>query len=289
MLKKIIKKYSTLKFRISPLLILYMLVFTIFRKTYEGFSYIVALTIHEFAHAEEARKRGYVLNSMHFTVFGASLNMQMQAMKSKDERAIATAGPAVNFCLAVFCTALWWTFPSTYFFTLDFVWANVSLLLFNLLPVYPLDGGRVLLSALSEKMPPVKARKILKITGYAISITLFLSFIICIFAKIFNPSFLIVGVFTTLSTFFPDHNSSYERLYRIGYRLEKIQRGLEIKEIAVPPSMSVKNAYKLLNNDKFTCFVLVDKNLVLSEIIPETLVEKYYDENLLLCDLVSKK
>ncbi|MBE5732004.1 MAG: hypothetical protein E7353_03115 [Clostridiales bacterium] len=288
MLKKILKKYSSLKFKISPLFIVYALVFTFLRQTYEGLSYIIALIIHEFAHAEEAKKRGYILNSMNFTVFGASLKMQAQTMKREDERAIALAGPLVNLYLAIFCTALWWTFPSTYFFTIDFVWANVSLLLFNLLPVYPLDGGRILYTVLLKKLNAKQARKVLKISGYIISCILFTLFIIALILGMFNPSFLVVGIFTTLSTLFPENNSRYERLYHVGYRSEKLNKGIEIKEIAVNPQMTINNAYKMLSSDRFTCFVVVDKDLIPSCIIPETYIEQYYDKAHTLSDIVHK-
>ncbi len=288
MLKKIAKRYESLRFRVSPFLLVYFMLFTVLGKTYEGFAYIVALIIHEFSHAEEARKRGYTLNGMHFTVFGAALKMEMQSMKSEDERAIAIAGPVSNFCLAVICTALWWLFPSTYFFTLDFVWANLSLLIFNLFPVYPLDGGRIMLSILLEKTSGKHARKILKIVGYTISFILFVFFALSLVFKIFNPSFLLVGIFVITSTLFPEHTVKYERLYRIGYRRDKLKRGLEIKEIAVPMNFSVQKAYGMLNSDKFTCFVVVDESLIPRKIITETLIEEYYDKVQTLGEIVAK-
>jgi hypothetical protein len=137
-------------------------------------------------------------------------------------------------------------------------------------------------------MSPKKARKILKISGLVLSILLFVFFLVSLIAKIFNPSFLIVGIFVMFSTLFPDNCSKYERLYRVGYRLEKLKRGLEVKEIAVPYDMSVQQAYSLLNSDKFTCFVLVDEKLHPGSIIPETLIEKYYDKNVTLYDIASK-
>lgn len=289
MLKKLYEKYVNLKFKISPLFLVYVALFTVLGKTYEGFSYIVALVIHEFAHSEEARKRGYTLNGMHVTIFGASLKMNVQSMKSEDERAIALAGPLSNLFLAIFCTALWWTFPSTYFFTLDFVWANLSLLIFNLLPVYPLDGGRITLSLLKSRMKEKNAYKVLKILGVTISIVLVLTSILTLFLGAFNLSIFLVGVFTTISTLFPERKCEYERLYKIGYRREKLKKGLPIREIAVLPTMTMQSAYKLLSADKYTCFILVDDNLIPRSIVPETLVEKYYDKNCILSEIADKR
>ena len=129
MLKKLIKKYNDLPFKVSPLLIIYAVVFVLLDLSYQGFSYLIAVIIHEFAHADEAKNRGYILKSMSFTIFGASLKINDETMSSEDERAIAIAGPMSNLFLAIFFTALWWLFPSTYFFTMDFVWANLTVFL----------------------------------------------------------------------------------------------------------------------------------------------------------------
>ena len=270
MLKKLIKKYNDLPFKVSPLLIIYAVVFVLLDLSYQGFSYLIAVIIHEFAHADEAKNRGYILKSMSFTIFGASLKINDETMSSEDERAIAIAGPMSNLFLAIFFTALWWLFPSTYFFTMDFVWANLTVFLFNLLPVYPLDGGRVLLSYLSKKKPRAKAYKDLKIIGYILSFILFICFIVLLVFKVLNVSFLLVGIFIITSTIFPDHSCSYQRLYATAFLSKRLDKCLPIKEIAVKENTTIKRAYSLLSMDYYTCFVIVNERLSPTFVISES-------------------
>ena len=274
MLKKLIKKYNSLKFKISPLLILYALVFTLLGQTYEGFSYIVAVIIHEFAHADEAKKRGYELKSMTLSVFGAALKIDDEIMSREDERAIAIAGPMSNLFLAIFFTALWWLFPSTYFFTMDFVIANMTVFCFNLLPVYPLDGGRVAITFLSKNQSRAKAFKKLRILGFVLSAILFLLCIVAIILKTFNLSFLLLGIFILSSTIFPDRSCAYQRLYATANLTQRLEKSLPIKEIAVLPSLSIKQAYLMLSTEFYTCFVLVDSNLVPQVILSQSELER---------------
>lgn len=79
------------------------------------------------------------------------------------------AGPALNIILAVLCLSLWWLIPASYYFTENFAYANMSIAAVNLLPVYPLDGGRITLAAASRRINRQTAYKRLRIAGYAVS------------------------------------------------------------------------------------------------------------------------
>ncbi len=268
--------------KVSPLLFCYALIFLAMGKGYEGLSYLVCVILHECAHAREAAKRGYELECIRLTVFGAALSGRFESIKAEDERAIAAAGPLLNLALALSCAAVWWLFPSTYFFTMDFAYANVGLLLFNLLPVYPLDGGRLLVAWLSKRINRENAYKRVRVFGFFFGGVLVALFAVSLFFAP-NPSFLLVGIFTLISSFFPDPTCRYHRLYRLSYRAERIRAGLELKEVAVFSSMTVRQAQRLLNAEYFTCFVLLDDSLNPRRILPETAIEEahaYPDDTL---------
>ncbi len=83
---------------------------------------------------------------------------------------IALAGPLVNIIIAVVAASLlfalapeihFWAKPSVYSGNLpgSLVWCNVWLALFNLLPAYPMDGGRVLRALFSRRMDSVRATR----------------------------------------------------------------------------------------------------------------------------------
>jgi stage IV sporulation protein FB len=106
---------------------------------------------------------------------GGAAQMDRIPTKPLAEFLMAIAGPAVSLVLGVLC--LWGgrfvSFPA---FLLDFniiEWVgvvNLGLLFFNLLPAFPMDGGRVLRSALTPKMGRLKATLIAARLGKAMAV-----------------------------------------------------------------------------------------------------------------------
>ena len=106
-------------------------------------SAIVAMQ-HECAHAYAAAKLGYRLHTVVLMPFGAVLDGDRLHLSLKDEIYVAICGPICNLCTALFFVALWWFVPTMYAFTDTAFYSSMAIALVNLLPAYPLDGGRVL-------------------------------------------------------------------------------------------------------------------------------------------------
>ena len=149
-----------LKFAIHPITIV-LLVFSIFvNMLWVMFAYFISLLYHELAHALVASKLNYKCEKIVIYPTGALLSGAYDEFSYKDEIIVSLAGPLSNLAMSIFMIFVWWIFPETYNFTSVFVLANVSLFLFNLLPIFPLDGGRVLLAILSYKTNRLEAIKI---------------------------------------------------------------------------------------------------------------------------------
>lgn len=108
-----------------------------------GVGYLIAffaVTVHELTHYAVARIAGAEDLTMVLMPYGAALS-------SKGEMphfgAVLIAGPFANLTLASFSLSLCWIFPELYGYFKGFIALNVALALFNLLPAYPLDGGRL--------------------------------------------------------------------------------------------------------------------------------------------------
>jgi len=117
--------------------------------------------LHEFGHCLAAQRYGIEVKNIHLFPIGGVAQIPMEPDKPRQEFWVTAAGPAVNFVLAGML------FLMTSFFTpleiklnspADFgmwewfsmMWiVNLFLAVFNLLPVFPMDGGRLLRSALS--------------------------------------------------------------------------------------------------------------------------------------------
>ncbi|MBA3531110.1 MAG: CBS domain-containing protein [Ardenticatenales bacterium] len=99
-----------------------------------------------------ARQRGMRPEGVALFHFGAVAWFEDDPPRASDEWWVALAGPAVNLLIATVMVVLWWRLYQTTLLplliaaeiALFLAQMNVTLLLFNLLPVYPLDGGRAL-------------------------------------------------------------------------------------------------------------------------------------------------
>ncbi len=260
------------KFKVSPLVFIFAAVMIILGNGLPLISYFVAVVMHEMAHAEVARRLGYALVGIKIMPYGASLTGNFEGVSPKDEFWIAVAGPASNVLLAVFVSALWWVAPSTYFFTETFAFANVFTALTNLLPIFPLDGGRAVLAVMSCKMPRQKAYKIVRIFGFAACAGFSALFIISMIYGV-NFTFALMAVFVLSGTVFPDKNSKYQRLYSMAYRSEKLKHGLAVREIMVADSLTLRSLGKMLNGNYYHKFTVVNDKLETVGILSETALE----------------
>ena len=109
-----------------------------------------SLTLHELGHSVVARHLGLEIRGITLFLFGGVAELGSEPRRPRDEFWIAVAGPAVSLVLALLFGALtdlaqsragfaMWTYLS---------YVNWALALFNLIPAFPMDGGRVLRAGL---------------------------------------------------------------------------------------------------------------------------------------------
>ena len=146
-------------FRLHPLFIVLCIFSVVSGNFFQFLNIIIALFIHELAHFLTAKKRGFVPDGFCLTPFGASMSFQ-SGLSDKDEFFVTVSGPAANILSCLFCSALWWFFPTSYHFSLLFFKASFALAVFNLTPVFPFDGGRILLSLSKNKLRFLKVNRI---------------------------------------------------------------------------------------------------------------------------------
>lgn len=129
--------------------------------------------VHEMGHISMGRRCGIETETMTLRALGGLAHMGAPAQTPGDEIRISLAGPATHlFWMAVLYPAVW-KLEGAYggelwFAMLDlFARLQLSLLIFNLLPVYPLDGGRVLRGALSLRIHANRASLHAATVGFA--------------------------------------------------------------------------------------------------------------------------
>ena len=246
-----------LKFKIHPTFIIFACILIYFGKAVLFYNYILVMLIHELSHAFVARKLGYNIKNIKIIPFGICLNIKSLDLLPKDEIKIAIAGPLVNFMLALLSTAVWWIIPASYNFTYLFCYANFITAVFNLVPAFPLDGGRILLAVLKQNYTFKSAVKISKITNIVISILLFGLFIFSCFVEI-NLTYLFV-IFCVLSGIF-DSNKA-EKYSFINYsNIKKIGKIVKIKSILVNENEQLYKVCKYIDNFSYLKIFIIDEN-----------------------------
>lgn len=135
----------------------------------------LCVILHEFGHALMARRFGIATREIILLPIGGVARLERMPDKPIQEILVAIAGPAVNVVLAaIFLLAL-----STSHLgfdaivqrasgegTLEFLlFANVFMIVFNMIPAFPMDGGRVLRGALAMFLPFMRATRIASLIG----------------------------------------------------------------------------------------------------------------------------
>jgi Zn-dependent protease/predicted transcriptional regulator len=163
------------------------------------------VVLHEYGHALTARRFGIGTESITLLPIGGIASLEDMPENPWQEFLVAIAGPAVNIAIAILLIPL---VPIENYMNLsteemqqvlgtikagNFLFyllsANIILVLFNIIPAFPMDGGRVFRALLSMRMNRVKATKIAAGTGQFLAMVFF-------FIGIFgNPILLLIGVF----------------------------------------------------------------------------------------------
>ena len=175
---------------------------------FNGVAFILALfscvILHEFGHALTARRYGIATRDITLLPIGGVARLESMPENPRHEILIALAGPAVNLFIALL---LWLLMPGEsdrIQFTeesidkdlvaggsmlLQLMTINLILGVFNLLPAFPMDGGRVLRATLSLYMPHLRA------TRLAASIGQGLAFGLGFLGLMGNPWLVFIAIF----------------------------------------------------------------------------------------------
>ncbi|PYL30624.1 MAG: site-2 protease family protein [Verrucomicrobia bacterium] len=151
------------------------------------------VVLHEFGHAFAAKAFGINTPDITLLPIGGVARLERMPEEPVQELIIAAAGPAVNLIIAfcLFLTGGSFVYPPTAATSLNDVLLtiNVVLLLFNLLPAFPMDGGRVLRALLATRLSYARATQI------AASIGQGCAFVFGFLGLFSNPFLLFIALF----------------------------------------------------------------------------------------------
>ena len=136
----------------------------------------VSITLHELGHALTARAFGYQTRDITLSLLGGCASLIGMPRKASQEFLTALAGPLVSFALAGAGWAALAYLPIENYWLAGVIWytkwMNFILGTFNLLPGFPMDGGRIFRSALRIFTTRVKATYAAMVVGRVFAVLL---------------------------------------------------------------------------------------------------------------------
>jgi Zn-dependent protease/predicted transcriptional regulator len=224
------------------------------------------VTLHELGHALTARKYGIRTKNITLLPIGGLANMERMPKRPIREFNVAITGPLVNVALAIILYIFLWMkngiptaeevqniqgITSKWFLFHLFV-VNALLALFNLLPAFPMDGGRIFRALLSFRMSRHKATRISAQVGQFMAI-------IFVFVGLFNHFMLVfIGIFIFLGAnaenIYENTNSLLERY--------KVRDVLMHHYIALSPYETLEKAVDHLLDGQDTDFLVTEGHAV---------------------------
>ncbi|HVN66594.1 MAG TPA: CBS domain-containing protein [Methanomicrobiales archaeon] len=213
--------------------------------------------VHELAHCIVALRRGIKINSITLLILGGVSSIENELPNPRDELPMALAGPVTSAALGIVAAAVVYLVPrpvsavgAVAIFLFGYLAIlNFILFAFNLLPAFPMDGGRVLRAWLAQRMPLPKATKIAADVGKAFA---FLFAIVGVLTL--NFILIIIGVFIYLG--------ADQEFYAV--RSTVLLRDVAVKDVmatnlvTVAPDMPVPEVIRLMYATKHLGFPVLD-------------------------------
>lgn len=131
------------------------------------------IALHELGHALVALRQGGQVKSITLMVLGGVAQIDHEQATPRQQAFMALAGPLVSFALGIGSLALsaleglWLDLRAALYI---FGGMNLALGIFNLLPAYPLDGGRILRALLAWRLPPLRATRVAASVGRTLAL-----------------------------------------------------------------------------------------------------------------------
>lgn len=245
-------------------------------KYFESFLYaFISISLHEMAHIITALIFRIEIKSIKLLPVGFNAVIEEGITCLWKKVLIYLAGPIANVLLYIsgqlFCRCI--TDLSIYHeYIIDFANTNLYLAIFNILPVTPLDGSRILISILaSRKGFLIAGRYIRRLSLVCSIIFIFFGFIQIYLSSFFNFSLIIIGIYIIILIISKDMEDVLMNMKQILFRRSRLlKKGIyPVRELAVMKNMTLGNILKNLDFDRFHMIHVLDEKFKVIRVYTE--------------------
>ena len=254
---------------------------------------MICVLLHELGHLFAAKKFGIKTNKMVLLPVGGISTVEKTTHSPKEEFLITIAGPLVNLIIAIilffaipvsdyisfnlgeYFTALNDFSVKTFLFFLFIV--NVALAVFNMIPAFPLDGGRLMRAVLDIKLTRVKATRV------ATTISSIIAIILLLIGLLVNPILVFLSLFLLIGSF-----SENKTVHQIGLLKGYKVRDAMLKHITVfDPEDTMEHVVNVILRGSETNFVVIKDKEIVGLLFHKDIIENSNKRTLLVRDLMT--
>lgn len=222
------------------------------------------MILHELGHLAVARHYNRRVGKFKVLPIGINLEIEDKSFKALENITIYLAGPIINcilICIASL-TLFLFKFSNAYYMTF-FIICNLYLLILNLLPAIPLDGGKIVCEVLKLKSGVNYSTKCINITtGFVVVVIGVISFFQ--FRNVYvnvNSFFISCYIISNLKSFNMEA-STLNIKYIINRRMRFLKKGIyPVRQLVVIETYKLIEVLKNLDFDSFHIVHVVDNNL----------------------------
>lgn len=219
--------------------------------------FFIAVLLHELAHSYVAMRNGYKISGITLFLFGGVSEIESQPKDAPGEALMAFVGPATSFAIGLAFLPAWYLLEGMSGLGWDIAaitaglisFYNILLGAFNILPAFPMDGGRVLRAVLVRRMGFIRATTVAVQVGKMMAVAMaVLGFVI------FNPWLIFIALFIYIGA------GEEERGTKVAQALE----GLTVRQIMttpvsiVSPSISIRDLLDRMLVEKHMGYPVVE-------------------------------
>ena len=220
----------------------------------------VGVFIHEMAHSLIAKAKGIEIHSITLLILGGVSQMEETMPDPKIELPMALAGPLTSLAIGIICSALVYVIDAVVVdpgvagvlvFTFGYLGLlNILLFGFNLLPAFPMDGGRVLRAWLARRMPLARATRIAADVGKAFAVLFGIVGLLLL-----NPILIIIAFFIYIGA----NQEATSLRYNILLQDVTVADAMSSPVTTVEPTMPLTRLLDMMYETKHLGFPVVER------------------------------
>jgi stage IV sporulation protein FB len=230
-----------------------------------------AISVHEAGHMVIASLFDKKIYSIRILPLGLNIDIEIDMNGQWKYILIYLAGPVTNILLsAIFFTLRSYCLAESYYIRF-LININIYLAVFNILPVLPLDGGRILNEMLNTRIGLLSAAKHTIRISLAIIILIILTGVLQFYHNPSNFSLILIGIFLLFSLKSDKTEASLMNIKRIVNRRSRLlKKGVyPVRDLVVIKSTLLRDTIKNMDFDQFHIIHVLDDNLRVIKVFTE--------------------